>query len=239
MKMKNARVTKKCPFCAETIQAQAIKCRYCAEFLTAENPLSAAIKGTEPEEPDEEYEEDAEDEGLLFWARPSIFAINAALIKCAIVIALAVGLYVFTLEDHIDTLTADKVVLSSDQAAGFASYRERTAVAVIGLSVAILLFRLAALKSICYEVTNDRIEHSRGIFSRKIDNIDMFRVVDLSLHRSLFDCMVGVGTVTLITTDKTDPKFRFRKVRYAKDLYNVIKQASLSADDRRSVIHVE
>ena len=90
-----------------------------------------------------------------------------------------------------------------------------------------------------YEVTSDRIEFSRGIFDRRVDNLDMFRVVDLNLRRSLLDCLFGIGAVKLVTTDKTDPEFIFEKIRGPRILYDIIKKASLEADQKNSVIHLE
>ena len=92
---------------------------------------------------------------------------------------------------------------------------------------------------ICYEITPERIEWSRGVLDRRVDNLDMFRVIDLKLRRSLLDCILGIGTISLITTDKTDPEFDFEKIRHCHRLYDIIKRSSLEADRQSGVIHLE
>ena len=67
----------------------------------------------------------------------------------------------------------------------------------------------------------------------------MFRVIDLRLHRSLLDCMLGIGTVTLITKDESDPEFSFKKIGRPRALYDILKKASLDADRKQGVIHIE
>ena len=42
-----------------------------------------------------------------------------------------------------------------------------------------------------------------------------------------------------LTTDKTYPEFVFEKIRRSRQLYDIIKKASLDADKRSGVIHLE
>jgi membrane protein YdbS with pleckstrin-like domain len=227
MQITTAQQTRQCPFCAETILAAAVKCRFCGEFLNTEKAKALTRMAGE------EDTEQADLGELLFSGQPSLWAIAGTFVKCGIVLAVAVTLIVW----HIERLSM--LNLTTQQAAVFGKYRFLAGL-VIGLIVVMVLFYKAVqLKMTYYEVSAERIEYGRGIFDRRVDNLDMFRVVDLKLRRSVLDCIVGVGSVMLTTTDKSHPEFMFEKVRGARELYDAIKKASLSADRRTNVIHME
>jgi len=218
---------KSCPFCAEPIQERAVKCRFCNEFLNTDK-ARAILTGDE--DPESTKLSDV-NEQILFAGRPSLWGIAGSVIRALFFWAISGALIVYPVESLFE--------LSAEQVDAFGLYRVIAGIGLAVLVLLILIFKIFRLKMIYYEVTADRIEWSRGIFDRRVDNLDMFRVVDLKLRRTLLDCILGIGTVGLITNDKTDPKFDFEKIRDARYLYDIIKTSSLDADQRRSVIHIE
>ena len=228
--------TKPCPFCAETIQAAAVKCRFCGEFLNTEK--AKALQEEPDADPElSEQEQEDEDDSILFAGSPSLWGMAAAVVKGLIILSLAWLLIKLPLEGYTAGLLDLK--LTPTQAIAISRYRAIAGVAIGAIVILQLLLKAFKLKMIYYEVSADRIEWSRGILDRRVDNVDMFRVIDLKMRRSLLDCILGVGRVELITTDKTDPKFVFEKVSDCRYLYDIIKKASLAADRKTGVVHLE
>jgi hypothetical protein len=221
--------TKQCPYCAEVILSAAIKCKHCGEFLN--RPLKTPAQNTDTQPADAQKQAD----NTVFGASPSLWCVFPAFFKTVLIAAFLLFVSFWPIRQMLTDFNS----IPPNIVDAFLKYRPVAGVCLTALAMLIFSYKVLKLKSVHYRITADRIEWSRGIFERRIDNIDMFRIVDIRLCRSIADCILGIGEIVLITNDKTDPEFRFEKVHKPKQLYEIIKKSSLDADTKRGVIHLE
>ena len=64
-----------------------------------------------------------------------------------------------------------------------------------------------------YSLSEDRLFISEGFLSIKDDEVLLYRVRDIDTRRSLWQRIFGVGTITVISSDKTMPTLVLKNVK--------------------------
>jgi uncharacterized membrane protein YdbT with pleckstrin-like domain len=64
-----------------------------------------------------------------------------------------------------------------------------------------------------YALSEDRLFLSVGFFSIRDDELLLYRVRDITTRRSLWQRLFGVGTVTVISSDKSQPTLELKNVK--------------------------
>ncbi|MBM4113387.1 MAG: PH domain-containing protein [Phycisphaerae bacterium] len=91
---------------------------------------------------------------------------------------------------------------------------------VIGVLLCVLIvplgwaiWRFLVTKCTKFQITTQRLRRTTGVFSKLTDEVELYRVRDSALHRSLLQRFVGVGTVEIMTSDLSDPRVLLPSVR--------------------------
>lgn len=73
-----------------------------------------------------------------------------------------------------------------------------------------------------YSITQEKLIIDTGFFSRKEDEIRLYRILDLSLYRPLRQRIWGLGTIRLHTADKSAPEVEIKRIKHAKKIKEML-----------------
>lgn len=73
-----------------------------------------------------------------------------------------------------------------------------------------------------YAMSEDRLFTSVGLLTLKDDEVLLYRVRDIDTKRSLWQRLFGVGTVTVISSDKTMPNMVLKNIKNPVDVKELI-----------------
>lgn len=91
-----------------------------------------------------------------------------------------------------------------------------------------------------YRITNRRIVVETGVLSKKLEQIDLYRVADYTVERPFGQRIMGTGNLLLKTFDKTTPELNVMAIKTdVVKLYEAVRAATEADKARRGVRMVD
>ena len=111
--------------------------------------------------------------------------------------------------------------------------------AAIAAAVVLVLIPIVTRKSLSYRISNYRIDLTRGLLSRTVDTMELWHVEDLRLRQSVFDRLLGVGTITIISHDDTTPTLVLKGLPQPQVLFRELEQRVIAVKRQAGVMKVD
>ena len=89
-----------------------------------------------------------------------------------------------------------------------------------------------------YSLTNKRLIVISGIFTKSVDEIELFRVVDSVANQSMIDVWADIGDVTVTSTDKTGT-IVMKKVPNPHYLRDTLRRQYMQARQSKGAVLIE
>ncbi len=108
-------------------------------------------------------------------------------------------------------------------------------ICVLTVGLALLVYWLKRLGR-HYRITTQRIVVERGVFSKRLEQIDIYRITDYVVERPFGQRIMGTGNLLLRSMDPTTPELRLYGLNTdVVALYEKLRAATEAAKGRRGV----
>jgi uncharacterized membrane protein YdbT with pleckstrin-like domain len=95
------------------------------------------------------------------------------------------------------------------------------------------LFAMLRLQSTLYTVSNQRVLIEQGILSKSLSEIDLRSIDDTQFFQSFIDRLLGIGNVTLVSSDKALPVTVLRGIHNPRNVRETIRAAAYQVSQRQ------
>lgn len=90
-----------------------------------------------------------------------------------------------------------------------------------------------------YSLSDDRLFTDQGFLNSIQDQLQLYMIKDISLKRTFFQKLMGLGTIELITGDKSNPVLLIENIPSPEEVKEKIYQLVLKAKKERHVMYHE
>lgn len=99
----------------------------------------------------------------------------------------------------------------------------------------IALWQWLVVKNTRYVLTNQRLFTYRGVLNKHADELELYRVKDYALFKPFLMRLVGLGNVSLVTSDRTTPNVTLAGILESEKVQGMIRNESEACRIRRGV----
>jgi uncharacterized membrane protein YdbT with pleckstrin-like domain len=112
-------------------------------------------------------------------------------------------------------------------------------VTIITAGLAFIYFWLAS-RGRRYRITTQRVVIDSGVFSKKMEQIDLYRINDYTVERPFGQRLMGTGNLILNTMDASTPVVKLSGLKTdVMQLYEQLRKATEAEKQRRGVRTVD
>ena len=105
----------------------------------------------------------------------------------------------------------------------------------VGIGLFLLLgvwYRTAATR---YRLTTQRLFAQKGLVAKHLEEVELFRVKDVTLSQGFIQRLLGVGSVVVLSTDDTAPRLELAGILRPVEVKETLRNAFRAARQREGM----